>query len=290
MQNMTISPGTMHDTGRSLRGRVAVVTGSTSGIGLGIARAFAEAGMNIMLNGLGDLEDIEHTRRDIEHICPKVIGACEAFRRDCGVKAAYSRADMSKPDEIAAMIEAAREEFGRVDVLVNNAGIQHVEAIETFPVEKWDAILAINLTSAFHAIRAVVPEMRTRGWGRIINVASAHALVASPFKSAYVAAKHGILGLTRTVALETAQHGITVNAICPGYVLTPLVEKQIPETARARGLSEDEVVRDVILHAQPSRRFVTTDEIGGLARFLCTDQAASITGAALPIEGGWTAQ
>jgi len=197
---------------------------------------------------------------------------------------------MSKPEEIVGMIAQARETFGRVDVLVNNAGIQHVEAIDTFPAEKWDAILAINLSSAFHAIRAVVPEMRKRKWGRIINVASAHALVASPFKSAYVAAKHGLLGLTRAVALETAQEGITVNAICPGYVLTPLVERQIPETARARGLSEEEVVRDIILHAQPTRRFVTTQEVGGLARFLCSDHAASITGAALPIEGGWTAQ
>lgn len=290
MQNMTIAPNAMHDAGTSLRGRVAVVTGSTSGIGLGIARGLAEAGMNIMLNGFGDLDDIERTRRDVEHICPKVMGACREFQRDCGVRAAYSRADMSKPDEIVGMIDAARKEFGRVDVLVNNAGIQHVEAIETFPADKWNAILAINLSSAFHAIRAVIPEMRARNWGRIINIASAHALVASPFKSAYVASKHGILGLTRAVALETAQHGITVNAICPGYVLTPLVEKQIPETAKARGLSEEDVVRDVILHAQPTRRFVTTEELGGLARFLCTDHAASITGAALPIEGGWTAQ
>ena len=177
-----------------------------------------------------------------------------------------------------------------VDVLVNNAGIQHVEAIETFPPEKWDAIIAINLSSAFHATRAVVPEMKARKWGRIINVASAHGLVASPFKSAYVAAKHGIVGLTKTVALETAEYGITVNAICPGYVLTPLVQKQIPETARARGITEEQVIRDVLLHAQPTRQFVTTEQLGALAVFLCTEAAASMTGTALPVEGGWTAQ
>jgi 3-hydroxybutyrate dehydrogenase len=180
--------------------------------------------------------------------------------------------------------------FGKVDVLVNNAGIQHVEAIETFPIEKWDAIIAINLSAAFHAIRAVVPGMKSRRFGRIINVASAHALVASPYKSAYVTAKHGLLGLTKTVALETAEHGITVNAICPGYVLTPLVQKQIPETAKARGISEAAVIRDVLLHAQPTRQFVTTEQLGALAAFLCTEAAASITGAALPVEGGWTAQ
>lgn len=188
------------------------------------------------------------------------------------------------------MVAAAQQAFGHIDVLVNNAGIQHVEAIETFPPAKWDAIIAINLSSAFHSIRAVVPEMKARKWGRIVNVASAHALVASPFKSAYVAAKHGLLGLTKTVALETAEHGITVNAICPGYVLTPLVERQIPETAKARGLTEEQVVRDVLLHAQPTRRFVTTAELGALAVFLCTSGGASITGTALPVEGGWTAQ
>jgi 3-hydroxybutyrate dehydrogenase len=188
------------------------------------------------------------------------------------------------------MVEDARRLLGKVDVLVNNAGIQHVEAIETFPTLKWDAIIAINLSSAFHATRAVVPEMKARKWGRIINIASAHGLVASPFKSAYVAAKHGLLGLTKTVALETAEHGITANAICPGYVLTPLVEKQIPETAKARGLTEEQVVKDVLLHAQPTRQFVTTRQVGALALFLCTDAAASMTGTALPIEGGWTAQ
>jgi 3-hydroxybutyrate dehydrogenase len=259
-----------------LKGRTAIVTGSTSGIGLGIARAFASQGMEVMLNGFGEGAEIKRTRAAIE----------KKFK----VKTAYSSADMSKSTEIVAMIEAARDAFGKVDVLVNNAGIQHVEPVETFPVEKWNAIIAINLSAAFHAIRAVVPEMKSRKWGRIINVASAHALVASPFKSAYVAAKHGVLGLTKTVALETAEHGITVNAICPGYVLTPLVAKQIPETAKARGLTEEAVIRDVLLHAQPTRQFVTTEQIGALAVFLCTDAAASITGAALPIEGGWTAQ
>jgi 3-hydroxybutyrate dehydrogenase len=188
------------------------------------------------------------------------------------------------------MVEATRAAFGPVDVLVNNAGIQHVEAIETFPVAKWDAIIAINLSAAFHAIRAVVPDMKARHFGRIITIASAHALVASPFKAAYVAAKHGVLGLTKTVALEVAQDGITANAICPGYVLTPLVQKQIPETAKARGITEEQVIRDVLLHAQPTRKFVTTEQLGALAVFLCGSAAASITGTALPVEGGWTAQ
>ncbi len=257
---------------RELAGKGAIVTGSTSGIGLGIAKAFAEAGMNVMLNGFGDAQEIEVTRRGLE--------------QDYGVKAAYSTADMTKPAEIARMVEDTRKAFGHVDVMVNNAGIQHVEAIETFPVARWDAIIAIDLSSAFHSIRAVVPEMKARKWGRIINIASAHGLVASPFKSAYVAAKHGVLGLTKTVALETAEHGITANAICPGYVLTPLVQKQIPETAKARGISEEEVVKNVLLHAQPTRQFVTTEQIGALSVFLCTEGAASITGAALPVEGG----
>jgi 3-hydroxybutyrate dehydrogenase len=259
-----------------LFGKCAIVTGSTSGIGLGIAKAFAEAGMNVMLNGFGDAKEIERTRA--------------ALAEEYSVTAAYSAANMSKPEEIVAMVEGANQAFGTVDVLVNNAGIQHVEAIETFPVDKWDAIIAIDLSSAFHGIRAVVPGMKARKWGRIINIASAHGLVASPFKSAYVAAKHGVLGLTKTVALETAEHGITVNAICPGYVLTPLVQKQIPETAKARGITEEQVIRDVLLHAQPTRKFVTTEQIGALSVFLCTEAASSITGAALPIEGGWTAQ
>ena len=260
----------------TLVGRIAIVTGSTSGIGLGIAKAFAAAGMHVMLNGFGDKAEIQRIRADLE----------ETFR----IKTAYSTADMTSPNEILNMVEDARKAFGTVDVLVNNAGIQHVEAIETFPVAKWDAIIAIDLSSAFHSMRAVVAEMKSRNWGRIINVASAHGLVASPFKAAYVAAKHGLVGLTKTVALETAEHGITVNAICPGYVLTPLVQKQIPETARARGITEEQVVKDVLLHAQPTRQFVTTEQIGALSVFLCSDAAASITGAALPVEGGWTAQ
>jgi 3-hydroxybutyrate dehydrogenase len=274
-ERLTATASAPSDT-RELAGRIAVITGSTSGIGLGIARAFAAAGMDVMLNGLADQPAVEALRGDIE--------------ATFGVRTAYSAADMSKPSDIAGMIESARSSLGSVDVLINNAGIQHVEAIETFPPAKWDAIIAINLSSSFHTIRAVVPEMKKRGFGRIINVASAHALVASPFKAAYVAAKHGLLGLTKTVALETAEHGITANAICPGYVLTPLVQKQIPETAKARGITEEQVIRDVLLHAQPTRQFVTTEQIGALAVFLCTGAAASITGTALPIEGGWTAQ
>jgi len=276
MQEMTYPRAATTSFAGELRGKAAIVTGSTSGIGLGIARAFAAAGINVMLNGFGEKSEIERTRRDVAETH--------------GVKAAYSAADMSKPADIARMVADALSAFGAVDVLVNNAGIQHVEAIETFPLEKWDQIIAINLSSAFHATRAVVPAMKARKWGRIINVASAHALVASPFKSAYVAAKHGVLGLTKTVALETAEHGITVNAICPGYVLTPLVQKQIPETAKARGITEEQVVKDVLLHAQPTRKFVTTEQLGALAVFLASDAAASITGTALPVEGGWTAQ
>ena len=259
-----------------LKGKTSIVTGSTSGIGLGIAQALARAGSNVVLNGFGNAADIDRTRRELEAAS--------------GVAVGYSAADMSMPSDVQGMVETAASQFGKVDILVNNAGIQHVEAVETFPVAKWDQIIAINLSAAFHAIRIAVPGMKRNGWGRIINVASAHALVASPFKSAYVAAKHGIAGLTKTVALEMAEHSITVNAVCPGYVLTPLVEKQIPETAKARGLTHDQVVRDVLLHAQPTRRFVTTEEIGAFALFLCTDAAASITGAILPVDGGWTAQ
>ncbi len=257
-----------------LKQQNAIVTGSTSGIGLGIAEALASAGANVMLNGRGDLNEVESTRARLQ--------------REHGVKIYYSGADMQKPDEIAGMVE--REAFGAVNILVNNAGIQHVEAVDTFPVEKWDAIIAINLSAAFHTIRAVVPEMKERRSGRIINIASAHALVASPFKSAYVAAKHGLAGLTKAVALEAAELGITVNAIAPGYVLTPLVEAQIPETASARGITEDEVKRDVLLAAQPTKHFVTVAQIGAFAVFLCGPEAASITGSILSMDGGWTAQ
>jgi 3-hydroxybutyrate dehydrogenase len=259
-----------------LKDKTALVTGSTSGIGLGIARAFAAEGANLVINGFGKAEDIEKERKGIE--------------QDFGVKVLYSGADLSKPDTIEAMIKDAEATFGTIDILVNNAGIQHVAPIEEFPPEKWDAIIAINLTSAFHTIRHALPKMRDKGWGRIINTASAHALVASPFKSAYVTAKHGIAGLTKTVALEVAKNGITVNAIAPGYAWTPLVEKQIPDTAKARGLTEEQVKNDVLLQAQPTKQFVTVEQIAGLATFLCSDNAASITGTVLPIDGGWTAQ
>ena len=255
--------------------RNAIITGSTSGIGLGIGEAFAQAGMNVMLNGFGDPDEIEATRQDLES--------------RTGITVAYHDADMTKPDEIAALMATAAEQFGGVDIVVNNAGIQNVSPIEEFPVEKWDAILAIGLTSAFHTTRLAMPGMKARQWGRSINIASAHGLVASPFKSAYVAAKHGLVGLTKTVALEAAEFGVTCNAICPGYVLTPLVEQQIPDTAKARGISEDEVVRDVLLDAQATKQFVTVEQLGALAVFLCSDAAAQMTGAALPVDGGWTA-
>ncbi|MDB5533965.1 MAG: 3-hydroxybutyrate dehydrogenase [Hyphomicrobiales bacterium] len=255
--------------------RAAIITGSTSGIGLGIAEALAQAGANIVLNGMGDFAQIEEIRARIAS--------------ECDVGVIYSPADMSKPDDIAAMMALAADRFGGVDILINNAGIQHVAPIEEFPPAKWDAIIAINLSSAFHATRLAVPGMKAKGWGRIINVASAHAIVASPFKSAYVAAKHGIAGLTKTVALEVAEHNITVNAICPGYVLTPLVQKQIPDQAKARGITEDEVVRDVLLAAQPTKRFVEVSELAALAVFLCSDAARSMTGTLLPVDGGWTA-
>ncbi len=259
-----------------LKGKCAVVTGSTSGIGLGVAEALAARGVNIMLNGFGEPAAIEALREKIgsEH----------------GVTVTYDPADMSKPAEIGAMIGRAVQAFGAVDILVNNAGIQFVSLIEDFPPEKWDAIIAINLVALFHTIRHAVPGMKQRRWGRIINIASAHALVASPYKSAYVAAKHGVAGLTKTVALETATFGITVNAICPGYVRTPLVEKQIPDTAKARGISEEQVVRDVLLAAQPTKQFVTVEQVAALACFLAGDEAASITGTLQSIDGGWTAQ
>jgi 3-hydroxybutyrate dehydrogenase len=255
--------------------RTAIVTGSTSGIGLGIARALAAQGMNIMLNGFGEAAEIDQERKTI----------INEFK----VKALYSAADMTKPKEIVEMVKTAETELGGLDVLVNNAGIQFVAPIEEFPPEKWDQIIAINLSAAFHTIRAAVPLMKQRKSGRIVNIASAHALVASPFKSAYVSAKHGIAGLTKTVALEVAEHGITVNAICPGYVLTPLVQKQIPDTAKARGITEEQVVKDVLLAAQPTKRFVTVEEVAALTVFLTTPLAGSITGALLSIDGGWTA-
>jgi len=258
-----------------LKNRTALVTGSSSGIGLGIARAFAQAGANVILNGFGDAAEIENIRAGLE--------------REFGIKARYDGADMSKAEAIAGMMERAIAEFGAIDVLVNNAGIQHVAPIEEFPLAKWDAIIAINLTAAFHTTRLALPAMKARKFGRIINVASAHALVASPFKSAYVAAKHGVAGLTKTVALEAAEHGITVNAICPGYVLTPLVEKQIPDTAKARGISEAAVVRDVLLAAQPTKQFVSVEQVAALALYLASDAAASTTGTVVPIDGGWTA-
>ena len=258
-----------------LKGKVAVVTGSTSGIGLAYARAFAGAGANIVLNGMGAPADVEKERSAIES--------------DFGVKALYSPADMAKPNEIAELIALGEKTFGSVDVLVNNAGVQHVAPIEEFPVDKWNAIIGINLSSAFHTIRAAVPGMKRRGWGRIITTASAHSLVASPFKSAYVAAKHGIVGLTKTVALELARSKITCNCISPGYVWTPLVEKQIPNTMKARNMRRDQVINDVLLAAQPTKEFVTVEQVASLALFLCSQDAAQITGANLSIDGGWTA-
>ncbi|MDR6305158.1 3-hydroxybutyrate dehydrogenase [Nitrobacter vulgaris] len=259
----------------NLKGKTAVVTGSTSGIGLAYARAFAGAGANVVINGLGTAAEIDKERSGIE--------------AEFKVKAVYSPADMTKPAEIAGMIELGETTFGSVDILVNNAGIQFVAPIEDFPIEKWDAIIAINLSSAFHAIRAAVPGMKKRGWGRIINTASAHSLVASPFKSAYVTAKHGIAGLTKTVALELAPHRVTCNCISPGYVWTPLVEKQIPDTMRARNLTREQVVDDVLLAAQPTKQFVTVEQVAALALYLCGDDAAQITGSNLSIDGGWTA-
>jgi 3-hydroxybutyrate dehydrogenase len=259
-----------------MRGKVAIVTGSTSGIGLGIAEAFAAQGAHVMLNGFGDAGEIESTRGKLaSHF---------------GVKVGYNGADMSKPGDIEKLVQATRSELGAVDVLVNNAGIQHVAPIEEFPPEKYEQILAINLNSAFYLIHHTMKAMKERGWGRILNIASAHGLVASPFKSAYVAAKHGIVGLTKTVALEGAEHGVTCNAICPGYVHTPLVDKQIADQAKARGISEDEVKKKVILEAQPTKQFVQVSEVASLAVYLCSDAAKNITGAALQIDGGWVAE
>jgi len=259
-----------------LHGKSALVTGSTSGIGLGIAKLLARSGTNIMLNGFGEADAIAEIQHGIE--------------KDYGVKVAYSGADLSDPTATAALMAEAMEIFGTVDILVNNAGIQHVAPVEDMPLEKWDAIIAINLSAAFHTARAAIPGMRTAGWGRIINIASAHALVASPYKSAYVAAKHGIAGFTKTVALELARDNITCNAVCPGYVMTDLVRGQIADTAKARGLTKAQVIEDVMLAAQPTKQFVTIEEVSALVGFLCSDAARSITGAILPVDGGWTAQ
>ncbi|MFO1115072.1 MAG: 3-hydroxybutyrate dehydrogenase [Beijerinckiaceae bacterium] len=272
---MTFQPKAFWTPSRFLAGKTALVTGSTSGIGLGIAWSLASAGANIVLNGFGDADAIEKARGDIES--------------QFSVQASYCAADISQGDEIQDMIEQTVGRFGSIDVLVNNAGIQHVAPLEAFPPEKWEAILAINLSSAFHTTRVALPHMRKNGWGRILNVASAHGLVGSPYKSAYVAAKHGIVGLTKVVALETAEAGITCNAICPGYVYTPLVEAQIESQAKAHGIAREKVVRDILLAQQPNKKFATVEEIGSLALFLASDGAASITGAALPVDGGWVA-
>ncbi len=269
------APLRLQQSSRALAGRVSLVTGSTSGIGLGIARALAAAGSAVMLNGFGKPEDIAETQARIVS--------------EFGVKVRYSPADMSRADTISDMIAMALETFGRLDILVNNAGIQHVAPLEQFPVAKWDAILAINLSSAFHTTRGALPSMRKNKFGRIINIASAHGLVASPFKSAYVAAKHGIIGLTKVIALETAEANITCNAICPGYVYTPLVEAQIDGQAKSHGIPREQVIRDVLLAQQPNKRFATVEELGALSVFLASDAAASITGIALPVDGGWTA-
>jgi 3-hydroxybutyrate dehydrogenase len=262
-------------TARALAGKVSLITGSTSGIGLGIARALASAGSAVVLNGFGKPDEISGIRTKIAN--------------EFGVKVTFSGADMSKPDAIRAMIDGVQKEHGRLDILINNAGIQFVAPLQEFPIEKWDAILAINLSSAFHTTRLALPAMVQNKWGRIINMASAHGLVGSPFKAAYVAAKHGMLGLTKVVALETAEQGITCNAICPGYVYTPLVEAQIDGQAKAHGIPREQVIRDVLLAQQPNKKFATVDELGMLAVFLASDAAASITGAALPVDGGWTA-
>jgi len=258
------------------KGLTALVTGSTSGIGLGIATAFAARGANVVLNGFGERSEIESIRVELES--------------QYQVRVRYDGGDLTQVPAIESMVGNVIEEFGAIDILVNNAGIQFVSPIDEFPIDKWNTILALNLSASFHAIRLALPAMKAKKWGRIINVASAHALVASPYKSAYVSAKHGIAGLTKTVALEVATQGITMNAICPGYVWTPLVEKQIPDTAKARGLTHEQVINDVLLHAQPTKRFVQVSEVAALAAFLASKDAASITGAIIPIDGGWTAQ
>ena len=259
-----------------LRGKTAVVTGSTSGIGLGIARSLAASGAHLMLNGFGDATQIESLRAGLA--------------REFGVKVSYSGADMSKPDQIRQMVKAAQEELGSADILVNNAGIQHTAPIESFPPERWDAVLAINLSSVFHAVQAALPGMKAKNWGRIVNIASTHGLVASVEKSAYVAAKHGVIGLTKAIALETAKTGVTCNAICPGWVLTPLVQQQIDARAKREGLSNDQAKAALLGEKQPSGEFATPEQIGGVCVFLCSDAAAQIRGAAVPVDGAWLAQ
>jgi 3-hydroxybutyrate dehydrogenase len=259
----------------NLEGQAAVVTGSTSGIGQAMAEALAAQGVNVVLNGFGDPAQIEADRRRIE--------------AETGVKVVYHNADMTKPAEIEDLVDAARREFGRLDILVNNAGIQHVAPVDEFPIEKWDAIIAINLSSAFHATRAALPLMKAQGRGRIVNLASAHGLVASPFKSAYVAAKHGVVGFTKSCALEVARQGITVNAVCPGYVKTPLVEAQIGDQAKARGIAPERVIEEVILAAQPNKSFIAYDQLAGLLLYLVSDMGGGATGAAYTVDGGWTA-
>lgn len=260
----------------NLKGKVALVTGSTSGIGLGIAQALAGAGAHVMLNGFGDAAQIEHERAGIE--------------ARHGVRARYDGADMTRPDQIAAMVKATAEAFGSVDILVNNAGIQHTAAVEDFPNEKWDQIIAINLSAVFFGMKAAIPLMKARGWGRIINIASAHGLVASPYKVAYVAAKHGVVGMTKTTAIELANSGITVNAICPGWVLTPLVEKQLRDRAEKESAPLEQISRTLLAEKQPMHKFTSPEQIGGLAVFLCSDAAATMTGTPVSIDGGWTAQ
>jgi len=258
----------------TLKGKTAVITGSTSGIGLGLAQGLADAGVNLVINGFGDKDEIESERKDLE---------------GKGIECIYHGADMTKPEEIEDLIHTAQKKFGGIDILINNAGIQYVSKIEEFPDAKWEAIIAINLSSSFYTTKHAVPLMKKQGWGRIINMVSAHGLVASPFKSAYVSAKHGMIGFTKTIALEVAEDNITVNAICPGYVRTPLVEGQIADTAKARGITEDQVINDVLLKAQHTKKFVEVEHLAGLAKFLCSDDAANITGTHISMDGGWTA-